>query len=108
MEERGNKFVLGSSKLSEQLWNLKYEQILERFSVTHFYQTKNFIDQKIVGYVIAEHNVYYKNDLDSEQKDSIHELEKHILVFYPGVLKWHEHRHLHRSWKNSQVISIIS
>ncbi|WP_264707707.1 MULTISPECIES: phage tail protein [unclassified Wolbachia] len=108
VEERGNKFVLGSSKLSEQLWNLKYEQILERFSVTHFYQTKNFIDQKIVGYVIAEHNVYYKNDLDSEQKDSIHELEKHILVFYPGVLKWHEHRHLHRSWKNSQVISIIS
>ncbi|WP_265030283.1 phage tail protein [Wolbachia endosymbiont (group A) of Philonthus cognatus] len=106
VEERGNKFVLGSSKLSEQLWNLKYEQILERFSVTHFYQTKNFIDQKIVGYVIAEHNVYYKND--SEQKDSIHELEKHILVFYPGVLKWHEHRHLHRSWKNSQVICLIS
>ncbi|WP_264953936.1 phage tail protein [Wolbachia endosymbiont (group A) of Endotricha flammealis] len=108
VEERGNKFVLGSSKLSEQLWNLKYEQILERFSVTHFYQTKNFIDQKIVGYVIAEHNVYYKNDLDSEQKDSIHELEKHILVFYPGVLKWHEHRHLHRSWKDSRIISIIS
>ncbi|WP_353278275.1 phage tail protein [Wolbachia endosymbiont (group B) of Longitarsus flavicornis] len=108
VEERGNKFVLGSSKLSEQLWNLKYEQILERFSVAHFYQTKNFINQKIVGYVIAEHNVYYRNDLDSEQKDSIHELEKHILVFYPGVLKWHEHRHLHRSWKNSQAICVIS
>ncbi|WP_425386567.1 phage tail protein [Wolbachia endosymbiont (group A) of Barypeithes pellucidus] len=106
VEERGNKFVLGSSKLSEQLWNLKYEQILERFSVTHFYQTKNFIDQKIVGYVIAEHNVYYKND--SEQKDSIHELENYILVFYPGVLKWHEHRHLHRSWKDSRIISLIS
>ncbi|QJT94837.1 phage tail protein [Wolbachia endosymbiont of Diaphorina citri] len=106
IEEEGNKFVLGNDKLSGQRWNLKHKPILERFSVTHFYQTKNFIDQKIVGYVIAEHNVYYKND--SEQKDSIHELEKHILVFYPGVLKWHEHRHLHRSWKNSQVICVIS
>ncbi|AZU37632.1 phage tail protein [Wolbachia endosymbiont of Bemisia tabaci] len=106
VEERGNKFVLGSDKLSGQYWNLKHKPILERFSVTHFYQTKNFIDQKIVGYVIAEHNVYYKND--SEQKDSIHELENHVLVFYSGVLKWHEHRHLHRSWKNSQVICVIS
>ncbi|UXX40626.1 phage tail protein [Wolbachia endosymbiont of Oryzaephilus surinamensis] len=106
VEERGNKFVLGSDKLSGQYWNLKHKPILERFSVTHFYQTKNFIDQKIVGCVIAEHNVYYKNDL--EQKDSIHELEKHILVFYPGVLKWHEHRHLHRSWKDSRIISLIS
>ncbi|MCJ7455104.1 MAG: phage tail protein [Wolbachia endosymbiont of Homalodisca vitripennis] len=108
VEERGNKFVLGSDKLSGQYWNLKHKPILERFSVIHFYQTKNFIDQKIVGYVIAEHNIRYENDLNSEQKDSIHELENHILVFYPGVLKWHEHQHLHRSWKNSQVICVIS
>ncbi|MFL3876266.1 hypothetical protein wTkk_000183 [Wolbachia endosymbiont of Trichogramma kaykai] len=108
VEERGNKFVLGNDKLSGQRWNLKHKPILERFGVTHFYQTKNFIDQKIVGYVIAEHNIRYENDLDSEEKDSIHELENYILVFYPGVLKWHEHRHLHRSWKNSQVICVIS
>ncbi len=67
---------------------------------------ENYTDQKITKYVLAEHNIYYKNDL--EQKDSIHELEKHILVFYPGVLKWHEHRHLHRNWKNSQAICVIS
>ncbi|WP_457923688.1 phage tail protein [Wolbachia endosymbiont of Muscidifurax uniraptor] len=108
IEEEGNKFVLGNDKLSGQRWNLKHKPILERFSVIHFYQTKNFIDQKIVGYVIAEHNIRYENDLNSEQKDSIHELENHILVFYPGVLKWHEHQHLHRSWKNSQVICVIS
>ncbi|WP_265030437.1 phage tail protein [Wolbachia endosymbiont (group B) of Athalia cordata] len=107
-EEKGNKFLLGSSKLSEELWNLKYKPILERFSVTHDYKAENYTDQKITRYGLAEHNIYYKNDLDTEQKDSIHELEKHILVFYPGVLKWHEHRHLHRSWKDSQVISIIS
>ncbi|UIP92016.1 phage tail protein [Wolbachia pipientis] len=76
--------------------------------IIHDYKVENYTDQKIIRYGLAEHNVYYKNDLDSEQKDSIHELEKHILVFYPGVLKWHEHRHLHRSWKNSQVICLIS
>ncbi|MDX5526491.1 MAG: phage tail protein [Wolbachia endosymbiont of Andrena nigroaenea] len=106
VEEKGNKFLLGSSKLSEELWNLKYKPILERFSVAHDYKAENYTDQKITRYGLAEHNVYYKNDL--EQKDSIHELENYILVFYPGVLKWHEHRHLHRSWKNSQVICVIS
>ncbi len=106
VEERGNKFVLGSDKLSGQYWNLKHKPILERFSVTHNYKAKNYTDQKVRKYVLAEHNVYYKNDL--EQKDSIHELENYILVFYPGVLKWHEHRHLHRSWKNSQAICVIS
>ncbi|TVS85181.1 phage tail protein, partial [Wolbachia pipientis] len=108
VEERGNKFVLGSDKLSGQHWNLKHKPILERFSVTHNYKVENYTDQKVRKYVLAEHNVYYKNDSDSEQKDSIHELEKHILVFYPGVLKWHEHRHLHRSWKDSQAICVIS
>ncbi|WP_353279954.1 phage tail protein [Wolbachia endosymbiont (group B) of Udea ferrugalis] len=108
IEEEGNKFVLGNDKLSGQRWNLKHKPILERFSVTHHYKIENYTDQKITKYGLAEHNVYYKNDLDSEQKDSIHELENYILVFYPGVLKWHEHRHLHRSWKNSQVICLIS
>lgn len=108
VEERGNKFVLGSDKLSWQHWNLKHKPILERFSVAHHYKAENYTDQKITKYVLAEHNVYYKNDLDTEQKDSIHELEKHILVFYSGVLKWHEHRHLHRSWENSQAICIVS
>ncbi len=106
VEERGKKFLLGSSKLSEQLWNLKYKPILERFSVTHHYKVEDFTDQKVIRFGIAEHNVHFESEL--EQKDSIHELENYILVFYPGVLKWHEHRHLHRSWKNSQVISLIS
>ncbi|WP_264704945.1 phage tail protein [Wolbachia endosymbiont (group A) of Gymnosoma rotundatum] len=108
IEERGNKFVLGSDKLSGQYWNLKHKPILERFSVTHHYKVEDFTNQKVIRFGLAEHNVHYESELNSEQKDSIHELEKHILVFYLGVLKWHEHRHLHRSWKNSQVISIIS
>ncbi|WP_264704623.1 phage tail protein [Wolbachia endosymbiont (group B) of Apotomis betuletana] len=108
IEEEGNKFLLGSDKLSGQYWNLKHKPILERFSITHAYKAENYTDQKITKYALAEHNIHFESELDSEQKDSIHELEKHILVFYPGVLKWHEHRHLHRSWKNSQVISLIS
>ncbi|WP_250296762.1 phage tail protein [Wolbachia endosymbiont of Oedothorax gibbosus] len=107
-EEKGSKFLLGSDKLSEQLWNLKYKPILERFNVTHHYKVENFAGQKIIRFGVAEHNVHYESELNSEQKDSIHEPENYILVFYPGVLKWHEHRHLNRSWKNSQVISIIS
>ncbi|WP_264375434.1 phage tail protein [Wolbachia endosymbiont (group B) of Sphaerophoria taeniata] len=108
VEEKGSKFLLGSSKLSEQLWNLKYKPILERFSVTHHYKVEDFTNQKVIRFGVAEHYVHFENNLDLKQKDSIHELENHILVFYPGVLKWHEHRHLHRSWKNSQVISVIS
>ncbi|WP_264339128.1 phage tail protein [Wolbachia endosymbiont (group A) of Cydia splendana] len=108
IEEKGNKFLLGDSKLSEELWNLKYKPILERFSVTHHYKVEDFTNQKVIRFGLAEHNVHYESELNSEQKDSIHELENYILVFYPGVLKWHEHRHLHRSWKNSQAICVIS
>lgn len=32
-KEVGEKFYLNDHKLSEQLWNLKYKPILERFSV---------------------------------------------------------------------------
>ncbi|MDX5527635.1 MAG: phage tail protein [Wolbachia endosymbiont of Andrena minutula] len=107
IEEEGNKSLLGSSKLSEQLWNLKYKPILERFSVTHHYKVEDFTNQKVIRFGIAEHNIHFKNDLDSRQKDSIHELERYILVFYPGVLTWHEHRHLNRSWKERQPICLI-
>ncbi|WP_253303095.1 phage tail protein [Wolbachia endosymbiont of Phyllotreta cruciferae] len=108
VEECGEKFYLNDHKLSEQLWNLKYKPILERFSVTHHYKVEDFTNQKVIRFGLAEHNVHFESELNSEQKDSIHEPENYILVFYPGVLKWHEHRHLHRSWKNSQVICLIS
>lgn len=103
-EEMGDKFLLGENRLSEQLWNFKYTAILERFSVTYHYKAKNFTDQKIIESNLTEYHVNCENDKNSEQKDAIHELEKHILVFYPGVLTWHEHKHLNRSWSNVQPI----
>ncbi len=45
-----------------------------------------------------------KNNSDSKQDDSIHELENHIFVFYPGMLTWHEHKHLNRFWNDVRPI----
>ncbi len=75
VEEEGDKFLLGSSKLSEQLWNLKYKPILERFSVTHHYKVEDFTNQKVIRFGVAEHYVHFENNLDLKQKDAIHELE---------------------------------
>lgn len=107
VEERGNKFVLGSSKLSEELWNLKYKPILERFFAVHHYQVKNFSTPKIIRFSVAEHYIHFENELDSKQKNATYELENYILVFYGGVSTWHEHRHLNRSWKERQPICLI-
>jgi P2-related tail formation protein len=103
-EEMGDKFLLGNDKFSEQCWNFKYTPILERFSVTYHYEAKNFDGQKIIESNLTEYHVDCKNDSSSEQIDPIHELENYIAVFYPGVLLWHEHRHLNRCWNNSQPI----
>ncbi len=108
IEERGKRFLLGSDKLSEQLWNLKYKPILERFFAVHHYQVKNFSTPKIIRFSVAEHYIHFESELDSKQKDSIQELENYILVFYSGVLTWHEHRHLNRSWEEKQVICLMS
>ncbi|UVW83395.1 phage tail protein [Wolbachia endosymbiont of Aedes albopictus] len=107
IEERGKRFLLGSDKLSEQVWNLKYKPILERFSVTHHYKVEDFTNQKVIRFGLAKHYVHFESGLNSEQKDSIHEPENYILVLYRGVLTWHEHRHLNRSWKETQAICLI-
>ena len=83
-EEVGDKFLLGNGKLSEQLWSFKYTTILERFSITYQYEAKNFDDQKAIKYALAEHYTCLESDLSQRQDDPIHELENHILVFYPG------------------------
>ena len=108
VEECGEKFYLNDHKLSEQLWNLKYKPILERFSVTHHYKVEDFTNQKVIRFGVAEQYVHFENNLDLKQKNAIHELERYILVFYPGVLTWHEHRHLNRSWEEKQVICLMS
>ncbi|WP_341821677.1 phage tail protein [Wolbachia endosymbiont (group A) of Ischnus inquisitorius] len=107
IEERGKRFLLGSDKLSEQLWNLKYKPILERFFAVHHYQVKNFSTPKIIRFSVAEHYIHFENELDSKQKNATYELENYILVFYGGVSTWHEHRHLNRSWKERQPICLI-
>ncbi|WP_265035326.1 MULTISPECIES: phage tail protein [unclassified Wolbachia] len=107
-EEIGGTLFLGNDKLSDQLWNLEYKPILERFNISYEYEAKNLTDQEVAKANLTEYHVSCENDRSSGKEDSIHELENYILVFYPGVLKWHEHRHLHRSWKDSRIISLIS
>ncbi|TVS84773.1 phage tail protein, partial [Wolbachia pipientis] len=80
---------------------------LERFSVTHHYKVEDFTNQKVIRFGLAKHYVHFESGLNSEQKDSIHEPENYILVLYRGVLTWHEHRHLNRSWKETQAICLI-
>ena len=106
-EEVGERFLLGENRLLEQLWSFKYTPILERFSIKYHYEAKNFTDQKVTKVNLTEYHVNCENDKNSEQKDSIRELENHILVFYSGVLTWHEHKHLHRPWNSAQPICII-
>lgn len=106
-EEVGDRFLLGENRLSEQLWSFKYTPILERFSITYNYEAKNFTDQRVIDSNLTEYHVACENDKGSEEKDSIHELENYIAVFYSGVITWHEHRHLNRTWKEKQPISLI-
>ncbi len=90
------------------MWNLKYKPILERFSVTYHYKVENSTDQKVIRFGLAKHYVHFESELNSEQKDAIQELENYILVFYPGVLTWHEHRHLNRSSEEKQPICLMN
>lgn len=107
-KEEGSGFYLSSSKLSEQLCNFKYVPILERFSVTYNYQARNFDEQKVIKSYFTEYHINCKNDSDTKQNDSIHEVKNYISVLYAGVVTWHEHRHLNRAWsKQKPIISII-
>ncbi|TLW83943.1 MULTISPECIES: phage tail protein [unclassified Wolbachia] len=46
-EEIGGTLFLGNDKLSDQLWNLEYKPILERFNISYEYEAKNLTDQKV-------------------------------------------------------------
>jgi hypothetical protein len=34
-------------------------------------------------------------------------IENYISVIYPGILAWHEHRHLNRSWEEKHSVRLI-
>ncbi|XGA08520.1 MAG: phage tail protein [Wolbachia endosymbiont of Xenopsylla cheopis] len=103
-EEVGDRFSLGDDKLSERVWNLKYKPILERFSVSYQYGAENFSDQKVIESNLTEYHTDCKSSLNAEQIDLMHELENYIAVFYPGVLTWHQHKHLNRPWSDARPI----
>lgn len=103
-EEIEHTFYLSEDKLSEQIWNFRPTPILERFSISYYYEAKNFTDQRIIESNLRGYHIDYQNDLDSKQKDPIHELENYVAAFYSGMVTWHEHRHLNRPWKDFDPI----
>jgi hypothetical protein len=103
-KEIEHTFYLSEDKLSEQIWNFRHTPILERFSITYHYEAKSFTDQRIIESYLTEYHINCQNDSDSKQKDPTHELENYVAVFYPGVITWHEHRHLNRPWKDFEPI----
>ncbi len=103
-KEIEHTFYLSEDKLSEQIWNFRRTPILERFSITYYYEAKSFTDQRIIESNLREYHIDCQNDSDLKQKDPIHELENYVAVFYPGMVTWHEHRHLNRPWKNFEPI----
>lgn len=103
-EEIEHTFYLSEDKLSEQIWNFRRTPILERFSITYYYEAKSFTDQRIIESNLREYHIDCQNDSDLKQKDPIHELENYVAVFYPGMVTWHEHRHLNSPWKNFEPI----
>ncbi len=103
-EEIERIFYLSEDKLSEQIWNFRPTPILERFNISYYYEAKNFTDQRIIESNLRGYHIDYQNDLDSKQKDPIHELENYVTAFYSGMITWHEHRHLNRPWKDFDPI----
>jgi len=106
-EETEHTFYLSEDKLSEQIWNFRRTPILERFNITYHYEADNFLNsenQKAKMFSLIEHYIYFKNDLNSKQNDSVCEPSSYAAASYPGVVTWHEHRHLSRPWKDFEPV----
>jgi hypothetical protein len=114
----GATFVLSTDTLSEHVWQINFEEVLERFA-SHY--TEN-LDAEIVPdvkpYFAKEHSDWFSETFlwPYLSADSLGKLE--LLPYqkrdhfepslYEGCLLWHEHRHLNRSWTNLEPIVNIT
>ena len=116
--EIGATFVLSADTLSEHIWQISFEEVLERFASNY---TEN-LDVKVVPdvqpYFAKEHAdwlsgkslwPYLSSDLLSELELLPYQKRDHFEPsFYEGCLLWHEHRHLNRPWTNTEPIVNIT
>lgn len=116
--EVGATFILSQDQLSNHVWYFLYREILERFYREQENKVQAIINEEIHALVEKEQHNTYKDSpiwpalseetLDPIQLNPFTHSENFIATMYPGVLTWHQHRHLNRSWTNSDPIVNIT
>lgn len=116
--EVGATFILSQDQLSNHVWHFLYQEILERFYRAQEHIAQAIIDEEIKVFVEKEqHNTYREvaiwptlseEKLDPIQLSYFAHNEIFITTTYPGMLTWHQHRHLDRPWTNSDPIVNIT
>jgi hypothetical protein len=115
----GATFILSADALSEHVWQINFEEVLERFASNYTYElTLPIIADVNQSYFAKEHSDWLAETLSWPylSTDSLGELE--LLPYqkrdhfepslYEGCLLWHEHRHLNRPWTNTEPIVNIT
>lgn len=99
--EKGSAFILSRDILSEHVWEIEYQEILERFISSYSYNINLEVKINIQCYVAKEYwfsiNTVYK-------LEQIHFKEHYKTTSYAGSLVWHQHRHLNRPWSDKEPI----
>lgn len=116
--EIGATFVLSTDALSEHVWQISFEEVLERFASNYTENLDAEIVPDVKPYFAKEHSDWFSETLlwPYLSADSLGELE--LLPYqkrdhfdpslYEGCLLWHEHRHLNRPWTNTEPIVNIT
>lgn len=116
--EVGATFILSQDQLSDHVWHFLYQEILERFYRAQENEATAIINEEIHTFVEKELHknfqegriwpILSEGTLDPIQLSSFAYSETFIATMYPGMLTWHQHRHLGRPWTNSDPIVNIT
>lgn len=114
----GATFILSQDQLSDHVWHFLYQEILERFYRAQENEAIAIINEEIHAFVEKElhknfqeghiWHILSEETLDPIQLTSFAYSETFIATMYPGMLTWHQHRHLDRPWTNSDPIVNIT
>ena len=116
--EIGATFVLSTDALSEHVWQINFEEVLERFASNYTENLDAEVVPDVKPHFVKEHSDWFSETLlwPYLSADSLGKLEllpyqkrDHFEpYFYEGCLLWHEHRHLNRPWTNTEPIVNIT
>jgi len=116
--EVGATFILSADILSEHVWQINFEEVLERFASNYTENLDAEVVPEVQPYFAKEHSDWFSETLlwPYLSADSLGKLEllpyqkrDHFEpYFYEGCLLWYEHRHLNRPWTNTEPIVNIT